>query len=137
MNTHRVLVVDDDDDNREVLRLYLSHKGYEVQGAGDGIAALRMVQEARLSPSPFTHCILDCAMPLMDGVTCAETIRKLEARNHHYTKLRIAFYSAYLDGVPCDEIKARGGADICLEKGSETAQSMEAFARWLASSPNQ
>jgi len=91
-----------------------------------------MVQEARTGKS-YTHCILDCAMPLMDGVTCAETIRKLEERNHHYTKLRIAFFSGYLDGTPCEEILKRGDADLCVEKGSNTAATIDSFVRWLES----
>jgi CheY-like chemotaxis protein len=127
----KVLVVDDDDDSREVLRQHIVRRGYEVETARDGIAALRVVQEARTTGREVTHCILDCAMPLMDGVTCAETLRLLEKRNLHYSRLRIAFFSAYLDGIPCAEIMERGDADLCLEKGSRTTESIDRILTWI------
>ncbi len=67
----RVLVVDDDPNVQEILREFLSAKGYEVITAGDGAEGLRRVKEER------PHLILlDIQMPKMDGL---EVLRHLRA----------------------------------------------------------
>ena len=57
-----ILIVDDDESIRELLRLHLSEAGYEVNVAPDGIAAGYMVLR---SPPDLILC--DVSMPHMDG----------------------------------------------------------------------
>ena len=57
-----ILVVDDDESIRELLRLHLSSAGYDVQVAPDAIAAGYMV--LRRAPDLI---ITDVRMPHMDG----------------------------------------------------------------------
>jgi CheY-like chemotaxis protein len=59
----RVLVVDDDDDLREVLREILAARGYRVATASDGREALALLRGG-LSPSII---LLDLRMPGMSG----------------------------------------------------------------------
>lgn len=67
----RVLIVDDEDDIREVAALSLSSlAGYEVLSAGSGTSAL--VIAATQQPDAI---LLDVMMPDMDGPT---TLRKLQ-----------------------------------------------------------
>src|SRR5262245_22910286 len=68
----RLLVVDDDDDVRGLVRELLGRAGYVVDEAPDGRAALRRLFET--SPSLV---ILDVAMPGMDGYATLERIRDL------------------------------------------------------------
>ncbi len=68
---HRILVVDDHEDNIELLRARLEARGYEVEGAEDGEAALAAVA-ARLPDL----ILLDVMMPKMDGM---EVVRRLKA----------------------------------------------------------
>jgi len=58
----KILVVDDDESIRELLRLHLSGAGYEVEVAADGISAGYMVLRR-----PPDLIITDIAMPHMDG----------------------------------------------------------------------
>lgn len=58
----KILVVDDDESIRELLRLHLSGAGYEVDVAADAISAGYMV--LRRAPDLI---ITDIAMPHMDG----------------------------------------------------------------------
>jgi len=58
----RILVVDDDEGIRELLRLHLSSAGYEVQLAEDAIAAGYLVLKG-----PPDLIITDVKMPHMDG----------------------------------------------------------------------
>lgn len=67
----RVLVVDDDADWREYLRLSLHDLGYEVDEAGSGPEAL-----AALERTPYAVLLLDHYMPGMSG---EEVMKKLPA----------------------------------------------------------
>ena len=65
----RILVVDDEPDERFLLRRILEREGYEVLDASDGAAALAIVHE-----SPPDLIMTDMMMPVMDG---PELIRRL------------------------------------------------------------
>ena len=67
----RVLVVDDDEDWREYLRLALTDLGYQVDVAASGAEALRALQQI-----PYDVLLLDHYMPGMSG---DEVVRKLPA----------------------------------------------------------
>jgi diguanylate cyclase (GGDEF)-like protein len=67
----RILVVDDHEDNVEVLRARLEARGYEVEGAMDGMNALGLAQS--WCPDLI---LLDVMMPDMDGL---EVVRRLKA----------------------------------------------------------
>jgi two-component system, chemotaxis family, chemotaxis protein CheY len=58
----RILIVDDDESIRQIVRLCLSDEGYDVWEAANGQAALDAVAEFR--PSLI---LLDLRMPVMDG----------------------------------------------------------------------
>ena len=59
----RVLVVDDDADIRETVRLILADEGYEVDDAADGSAALAQLR----SGARPDVILLDLMMPVMNG----------------------------------------------------------------------
>jgi diguanylate cyclase (GGDEF)-like protein len=68
---YRILVVDDHEDNIELLRARLEARGYVVEGAGDGQAALDAVY--RQLPDLI---LLDVMMPKLDGI---EVVRRLKS----------------------------------------------------------
>jgi DNA-binding response OmpR family regulator len=68
----RILVVDDDEDIRILLRELLGRAGYRVDEAADGRAALRQLYE-----TPPALVVLDVTMPDMDGYQTLERIRDL------------------------------------------------------------
>src|SRR5882724_1347611 len=61
---HTILVVDDDDDLREVICGVLEDAGYQAASAGNGREALDFL---RSSPRPCL-VLLDLMMPVMDGL---------------------------------------------------------------------
>ena len=75
-NSRRVLVVEDDLDNRETLRALLEAQGFQVVTAGDGPAGLQM---ARLSKPEVA--IIDIGLPGLDGYEVARRLRQQE-RDH-------------------------------------------------------
>jgi CheY-like chemotaxis protein len=62
--THRVLIVEDDDDVRGAYAAFLEGAGYDVVEAADGAEALR---ELRMLPEEVCLILLDLFMPNMNG----------------------------------------------------------------------
>jgi CheY-like chemotaxis protein len=64
--THRVLVVDDDNEIRDTMVEVLNDEGYEAVGASDGIEALAQLRDPA---DRWCLVLLDLMMPNMDGRT--------------------------------------------------------------------
>ena len=71
MNVEKILVVDDDLNICELLRLYLTKEGYNVVIANDGVQAVSMFQDE--SPNLV---LLDIMLPKLDGWQVCREIRK-------------------------------------------------------------
>ncbi|WP_290794460.1 response regulator transcription factor [Flavihumibacter sp. UBA7668] len=65
-----ILLVEDEENLHDALKLNLELEGYEVSSAYDGLAALKAVQQEY-----FDLVILDIMLPEMDGLTVLEGIR--------------------------------------------------------------
>ncbi len=74
----RVLVVDDNDHARTVLRGMLEAMTFRVADVASGEAAMRTLQSATAEGDPFDIVYLDWRMPTMDGMETARHIRALE-----------------------------------------------------------
>lgn len=68
--SQRILIADDYDDNRELLRLMLEVAGYEVREARNG----RECVEIALDYGPDL-CLIDLSMPVLDGWSTLEQLR--------------------------------------------------------------
>jgi PAS domain S-box-containing protein len=68
----RVLVVDDGDANRELIRLFLEPTGLRVTGAENGQVAVDLATR-----EPFDAILMDMEMPVMDGFTATRKLREL------------------------------------------------------------
>ncbi|MDD2231329.1 MAG: sigma-54 dependent transcriptional regulator [Sphaerochaetaceae bacterium] len=66
----RVLIVDDEDNIRNVLARYLKVEGMECDGAENGLSAQRM-----LCDSPYDICVIDLKMPGIDGIELLKWMR--------------------------------------------------------------
>jgi len=84
-----ILVVDDDANVRELMRLHLTAAGYEVEAAGDGIAAGYAVLRQR--PDLI---ICDVNMPHMDGF---EFVGALKA-DKSIPSIPVIFLTAFEEG---------------------------------------
>jgi DNA-binding NtrC family response regulator len=71
----RVLVADDERNLRELMVRELARKGHQVEGAGDGEAALALLREA-----PYDVVVLDMKMPRKEGI---EVLRELASFPEH------------------------------------------------------
>lgn len=69
---HKILVVDDEQDIREILQFNLEHEGYNVQTASSAEEALEMLD------ATYSLIILDVMMDGMSGFKMADLLRKQE-----------------------------------------------------------
>ena len=87
---YRILVVDDEENIREVMKEYAEFEGHQVSEACDGMQAIEMVKN-----NDYDIIIMDVMMPRLDGYSACKEIRKikqipvlmLSARGEEYDKL--------------------------------------------------
>jgi two-component system cell cycle response regulator DivK len=101
-----ILVVEDQEDNRQILRDLLGASGFEMREAGDGEAALAEVAKQR--PDLI---LMDIQLPILDGY---ETTRRLKS-NPDTKAIPIIVVTSY--ALSGDESKARAaGCDAYVTK---------------------
>ena len=89
---YRILVVDDEEKIRELIKKYAVFEGHTVTEAADGMEAVRI---CRSHPNDFDIIIMDVMMPELDGFSAVKEIRKdcatpvlmLSARGEEYDKI--------------------------------------------------
>jgi signal transduction histidine kinase/DNA-binding response OmpR family regulator/HPt (histidine-containing phosphotransfer) domain-containing protein len=107
----RVLVVDDNATNRQILNDMFLAWGFEPGSATGGAEALRMLEEARLAGRHFQLAVLDMMMPGMSGIDLARELRK----NTAFADLRLIMLTS-LDGSGELEIARQVGIAAYLVK---------------------
>ena len=71
----KVLIVDDNATNREILEAYVASRGVEHASVGSGAEALQAMHTAARDGEPFELVLLDGQMPGMDGIELAQAIQ--------------------------------------------------------------
>lgn len=76
VHRHRILIVDDGDSVRDIIRIFLEKEGFQICGeAADGVEAIEKAKTLR--PDLI---VLDLAMPGMNGVAAA-SVRQYGSRH--------------------------------------------------------
>ncbi|MGI6205103.1 MAG: response regulator transcription factor [Anaerovoracaceae bacterium] len=86
----KLLIVDDEENIREVVKEYAEFEGYEIDEAEDGMQAVSMCRK-----NDYDLIILDIMMPKLDGFSTCKEIKKIKdipvimmsARSEEYDKL--------------------------------------------------
>src|SRR5687768_10182425 len=99
-----ILLVEDEDNLHEALKLNLELEGYEITSAYNGTEALKKVAQEY-----FDLIIMDIMLPEMDGISVTETIR---VRNNEVPILILSAKNASSDRV----LGLKKGADDYLTK---------------------
>ncbi len=100
----RVLLVEDNDLNREIAKFMLEEIGFAVDVACDGQDAVNAMEEAE--DGRYHYVLMDVQMPIMDGLTATERIRREDRK--------------YLRNVPIIALTANAfteDVDRCLAAG--------------------
>jgi len=75
MTTGKILVIDDEEDVREVLRLHLESAGYNVLEAEDGEEGLKIIRsEDNMVNVGLILC--DIRMPKVNGAECVDFLKR-------------------------------------------------------------
>ena len=72
----RILLVEDNELNREIAQELLSESGFVIESAEDGSIAVDMVQKS--AEGYYDLILMDVQMPIMNGYEATKAIRKLE-----------------------------------------------------------
>ncbi len=119
----KILVVDDQPANRELVATLIGHGGHQALLASDGAQALALVRAERPS-----LVISDILMPTMDGY---EFVRQLRA-DAAIAQTQVVFYSAYYLEKEARNLAAACGVTQVLTKPCEPQEILEAIERGLA-----
>jgi DNA-binding response OmpR family regulator len=116
-----ILVVDDDEDIREILTVFLEADGYRVKTACDGLDAWK-----EMEADPPALIILDWMMPHMDG---EQFLKKLRARRTQLAGTPVILLSG---NEAAREKAAAFNVPKCLKKPVEYDELLSAISAMLS-----
>ena len=120
----KILIVDDNQLNREIILAMLDEQGYALSFASGGHEAIEITQHIR-----FDLIFMDCSMPVMDGYEVTQALRKSEKTSG----LRRVPIIALTGNVSMDakERCALAGMDDYLTKPCSRHRLIAAINHWL------
>ena len=122
----RVLLVDDNELNREILREVLMDHSLIVEEAEDGSEAVAAVKEK--DPGYYHFILMDIEMPVMDGYEATMRIRKLPNR----IRANIPVIALTANAVPENRERAVVvGMDDFLVKPANSARLLRSLVKFL------
>jgi len=117
---HRVLVVEDDDEVREALGVFLEIAGHAVAGSPNGAAALEALGAATADDGPCV-ILLDVQMPVMDGWE----FRRRQLADPAYANIPVVMFTGDNDVVRARQL----GVREFLRKPADTDAILSAIER--------
>ncbi|HKI92785.1 MAG TPA: ATP-binding protein, partial [Gaiellaceae bacterium] len=119
-----ILVVEDDEINRQLAVRQLARLGYAARAVGSGLDAI-----AALEHGVYAAVLMDCRMPGMDGIAAAKAIRKTEAGLDRH----VPIIAVTADAQPKDRARClAAGMNDYLAKPFTIDTLGACIDRWLA-----
>lgn len=122
MAQNTILLVEDSEDIRLLMKMILEMRGHRVVEAADGGEAIKRSLEER--PQLI---LMDLSMPVMDGWEATRRLRLLEQTRD----VPIVGLSAHCHDEP-RELAIRAGCDDCISKPVDEGLLDDILARFLA-----
>ena len=116
-NKVRILVVDDEEDVRDLMQTVLAAEGYTVELAQDGAEAIE-----RLGEHTYDVILSDMRMPRLGGLELLREVRD------HYPRTEVVLVTGYANAETTVETQ-RMGAFGCLMKPFELADLLAMIQR--------
>jgi signal transduction histidine kinase/CheY-like chemotaxis protein len=118
----RVLLVEDNQENRVLAVQLLQHFGCRVEFASDGAEALAKLQEHK-----FDLVFMDCHMPNLNGYDATREIRRLEPTGQHLTIIALSASVLPEERQKCIDV----GMDDYVAKPFSRRDLQQVLERWL------
>ncbi len=123
----RILLVEDNELNQDIALVILEEEGFSVDVAGDGVEAVRMMEDA--PTGTYDIILMDIQMPNMDGYEATRRIRALEDADKAQTPIIAMTANAFQE----DREFALGiGMNDHLAKPYNIDDMMQTIARHLS-----
>ena len=119
--TARVLVVEDNTVNQLVAEGLVSHLGYAVDIVANGAEAVDAVAD-----TAYAAVLMDCHMPVMDGYSATEEIRRREAGGDHVPIIAMTAGATSEDRERC----LASGMDAYISKPIDETALSDVLRRW-------
>jgi len=119
----RILIVEDNDTNKQVIVSMLAKLGFQSDVAGNGKEALAMINK-----HDYKLVFMDCQMPVMDGYEATAKIREMDRKD----KPRINIIAMTGNAMEGDKEKClAAGMDAYIAKPVRLSNLKEMLAYWL------
>ena len=126
MNRAKILIVDDDPDLRQALRLRLRANNYDTINAGDGYSAIAQAYKER--PNLI---ILDLGLPAGDGFVVLDRLQK----DDKLSNIPVIVLTAR-DPQSNETLALRSGAAAFFQKPADNTELLQVIQTTLSSRPN-
>ncbi|KAF0128441.1 MAG: multi-sensor hybrid histidine kinase [Bacteroidetes bacterium] len=120
-----ILLVEDNEINQQVAKEILEETGLIVEIAGNGKIAVEMVSQSGI-PSKYKLVLMDLQMPVMDGITATQEIRKM----HDYITLPILAMTADAMAGVKEKVLEAGMMDM-LTKPIDPNDVYKKILKWM------
>ncbi len=124
----RVLLTEDNELNREILKELITDTGVLIDEAENGQAAVNLINAH--SEGYYDLVFMDVQMPVMNGYEAARAIRKLEQIQKRTTRLPIIALTANVFAEDSDRA-FNAGMDAHLGKPVELSKILSTLIQWL------
>jgi signal transduction histidine kinase/ActR/RegA family two-component response regulator len=129
--TERLLVMDDEESLRNLLKTVLTKLGYEVQTARDGAEAIALYEGSKAAGRGFDAVLLDLTVSGgMGGMETAARLKELDPSS------KLIVSSGYSDAPVMSDF-ARYGFDAVIPKPWTATEVSEVFRRVLVADPDR
>ncbi|MEE4301598.1 MAG: response regulator [Pseudomonadales bacterium] len=124
----RVLLAEDVPLNQLIARHLVESFGCEVEVAGNGVEAIRVLENAAGDGAPMDLVLMDVSMPVLDGVGAT---RRLRARKDDLASVPVIAVTAYVRKEDVERMRG-AGIDHCVAKPLDREELREAIYAVLA-----
>lgn len=126
LNGKRILLVEDNELNREIAEEIIGDTGVTVESAENGLEALEMFE--KMTENYYDIILMDIQMPIMNGYEATEAIRKLLRKDAAEIPIIAMTANAFTEDI---QRSKNAGMNEHLTKPLDIGQLMKCLETWI------